>query len=439
MISSTRSRESASNSSRKRASGVIFASSAPSRSLMIAFTSVYVSDMTTSFRVSRKKHTGLGRGYCNRYRNRVKLHFVYLVQSSRQEHAGFHQQEHYLMSKVSPIDQRKADHIKINLEQDVRSALTSGLENYHFVHEALPELDLNRVDPSLSLFGKRLAAPILISSMTGATEEAGEINQRLAEAAQEMRVAMGVGSQRAALEHPEQTSTFSITRQVAPDILLFANLGAVQLNYSYGIDECRRLVDMIQADALILHLNPLQEAVQDAGDTNFAGLSKKIEEICKKLDVPVIAKEVGWGISEQTAKRLTNCGVSAIDVAGAGGTSWSQVEMHRAPDEFTRQLAATFIGWGIPTAESILNVRKAAPDMTIFASGGLKDGLDIAKCVALGATLGGMAGQFLKAAAVSTEQAIEMIKLTKRQIEVTMFATGVATLEELKVGKLVER
>jgi isopentenyl-diphosphate Delta-isomerase len=342
------------------------------------------------------------------------------------------------MSKVAPIDQRKADHIKINLEKDVRSTLTTGLENYHFVHEALPELDLERVDPSLSLFGKRLAAPILISSMTGGTEEAGEINQRLAEAAQEMKIAMGVGSQRAALEHPEQTPTFSITRKVAPDILLFANLGAVQLNYSYGIDECRRAVDMIQADALILHLNPLQEAVQDAGDTNFAGLSKKIEEVCKKLEVPVIAKEVGWGISERTAKLLADCGVSAIDVAGAGGTSWSQVEMHRAPDEFTRELAATFVGWGIPTAESILNVKKAVPEMTIFASGGLKDGLDIAKCVALGATLGGMAGQFLKAAAVSTEQAVEMMKLTKRQIEVSMFATGVGALEGLKVEKLMD-
>ena len=341
------------------------------------------------------------------------------------------------MPKVAPIDQRKSDHIKINLEQDVRSALTTGLENYRFVHEALPELDLNRIDTTLSLFGKKLHSPILISSMTGGTEEAGKINQRLAETAQEVGVAMGVGSQRAALEHSEQTSTFAITRKVAPNILLFANLGAVQLNYGYGIDQCRRAVDMIQADALILHLNPVQEAVQDAGDTNFVGLAKKIEEICKKLEVPVIAKEVGWGISERTVKLLADCGVSAIDVAGAGGTSWSQVEMHRAPDEFTRQLAATFVGWGIPTAESILNVKKAVPEMTVFASGGIKDGLDIAKSVALGATLGGMAGQFLKAAAISTEKTVEMMKLTKRQIEVTMFACGAGTLHELQQGKLV--
>jgi len=341
------------------------------------------------------------------------------------------------MTKVAPIDQRKADHIKINLEQDVRSALTSGLENYRFVHEALPELDLNRVDTTLSLFGKPLAAPILISSMTGGTAEAEAINLRLAEAAQECGIVMGVGSQRAAIENPEQAKTFQV-RRVAPDILLFANLGAVQFNYGYGIDQCRRAVDMIQADALILHLNPLQEAVQDAGDVNFADLAKKIEEVCKKIGVPVIAKEVGWGISERTAKLLADCGVSAIDVAGAGGTSWSQVEMHRAPDEFTRQLAATFVGWGIPTADSILNVRKVVPDLTVFASGGLKDGLDIAKCIALGATLGGMAGQFLKAAAVSTEKAVEMMKLTRRQVEVTMFACGVEKLEGLALS-LVER
>lgn len=337
------------------------------------------------------------------------------------------------MVKVAPIDRRKADHIKINLEQDVRSGLTSGLERYHFIHEGLPELDLETIDTTLNLFGKKLNAPILISSMTGGTEEAKSINQHLAEAAQTVGVAMGVGSQRAALENPDLAGTFSITRKVAPNILLFANLGAVQLNYGYGIDQCRLAVDMVLADALILHLNPLQEAVQADGDTNFAGLAKKIEKVCKIIEVPVIVKEVGWGISERTAKILGDCGVSAIDVAGAGGTSWSQVEMHRAPDEFTRQIAATFVGWGIPTAESILNVKKAVPELNIFASGGLKDGLDIAKCIALGATLGGMAGQFLKAAAASTDKAVEMVKLTQREIQVAMFAAGVGDL--VKMGR----
>ena len=340
------------------------------------------------------------------------------------------------MPKVAPIEQRKADHIKINLEQDVRSSLTTGLEKYHFVHEDLPELNLDDVDTNLTIFKKRLKAPILISSMTGGTEQAGTINRRLAEAAQASGIAMGVGSQRAALEDSSQVGTFQV-RKYAPDILLFANLGAVQLNYGYGLDECRRAVDMIAADALCLHLNPLQEAVQPGGDIDFKGLARKIEEVCGKLEVPVIAKEVGWGISERTAKLLANCGVSAIDVAGAGGTSWSQVEMHRAADEFTRELAGTFVGWGIPTADSILNVKKAAPKMAIFASGGVKDGLDIAKCVALGAKLGGMAGIFLKAAVISTENAMEMMELTSKQLKVTMFAVGVDRLEALTSQNLV--
>jgi isopentenyl-diphosphate delta-isomerase len=196
---------------------------------------------------------------------------------------------------------------------------------------------------------------------------------------------------------------------------------------------------MIGADALILHLNPLQEAVQAGGDTNWTGLAKKIETICKRLAVPIIAKEVGWGISEHAARLLADCGVAAIDVAGAGGTSWSQVEMHRAPDEFTRELAASFVGWGIPTAESIRIVKRAVPGMTVFASGGIKDGLDIAKCVALGASLGGMAGNFLKAAAVSPERAAEVMKLIRRQIQVTMFAAGAGNLHELARTALQEQ
>ncbi len=342
------------------------------------------------------------------------------------------------MSKVAPLQQRKADHIQINLEKDVRSGLTSGLEEYQFVHEALPELNLDDVDTSLTVFGKRVSAPILVSSMTGGTEEAGTINRRLAEAAQDVRVAMGVGSQRTALEHPDQAETFQV-RKYAPDILLFANLGAVQLNYGYGVDECRRAVEMIEADALYLHLNPVQEAVQEGGDTDFSGLARKIEEVCRGVGVPVVAKEVGWGISERTARLLADCGVSAIDVAGTGGTSWSQVEMHRAASEFTRQLAATFVGWGIPTAESIQRVRDATPSMMVFASGGLKDGLDIAKCIALGATLGGMAGNFLRAAAVSPESASEMMRLVKRQIQVTMFATACGNLEALRKKGIEKR
>lgn len=341
------------------------------------------------------------------------------------------------MRKVAPISTRKDDHLRINLEQDVRSNLTSGLEKYRFINEALPEIDLDEVDTSLNFLGKKLKAPILISSMTGGSREASKINLRLAEAAQNAGIAMGIGSQRAALENPELEKTFKV-RKVAPDILLFANLGAVQLNYGYEIEHCRRAVDMIEADALYLHLNPLQEAVQHGGDTNWKGLAKRIRMVCKKVGVPVIAKEVGWGISERTARILADCGVAAIDVAGAGGTSWSQVEMHRAPDEFSRNLAGAFIGWGIPTAESILSVRKALPAMPIIASGGLKDGLDMAKCIALGATLGGMAGPFLRAASKSTEELMQRIELSQLQLKISMFGTGSGTLRALNTSKLVK-
>jgi len=335
-----------------------------------------------------------------------------------------------------PIGQRKADHIRINLEQDVRSAQTTGLERYRFVHEALPELSLDQVDTSLTLFGKRLSAPILISSMTGGTPQAMTINQRLAEAAQACGIAMGVGSQRAALEDPSLIPTFAIARRVAPDILLFANLGAVQLNYGYGVDECRRAVEMIAADGLILHLNPLQEALQGGGDANFSHLAARISLLCQKIEVPVIVKEVGWGISARTACLLAECGVAAIDVAGAGGTSWSQVEMYRAASEFDRLLAATFADWGIPTVESLLTVKQVAPGLPVFASGGLRSGLDIAKCLALGATVGGMAAPFLAAATISTEKVVERIRLTARQIQVAMFASGAACLAELTAEKL---
>ena len=342
------------------------------------------------------------------------------------------------MDKVTPLVSRKADHIKINLEQDVRSGLSSGLERYRFVHEALPELDLAEVSTATEIFGKRLSAPILISSMTGGASQAGPINRILAEAAQAAGVAMGVGSQRAALEHPEQAESFRVCRKSAPDILLFANLGAVQLNHGYGVDECRRAVEMVEADGLFLHLNAVQEAVQPGGDTDFKGLAAKIEAVCRALGVPVIAKEVGWGISERTARLLADCGVAAVDVAGAGGTSWSQVEMHRAPTEAERQLAAAFVDWGIPTSDSLLNVRRAAPGLSVFASGGLKDGVDIAKCLALGAALGGMAGPFLRTAAVSLERTIELIEITRRQLQVAMFATGTARIADLGHHCLIE-
>ncbi len=333
---------------------------------------------------------------------------------------------------------RKADHIRINLEEDVRFPnLTTGLERYRFVHQALPELDLAAVDTTVTVFGKTLKAPLLISSMTGGTPEAGRINFHLAEAAEAAGIAMGLGSQRAALEEPEWAATFRV-RKVAPHILLFANLGAVQLNKGYTIDHCRRAVEMVEADALILHLNPLQEAVQADGDWNWAGLAAKIEAVCRQLPVPVVAKEVGWGISPQTARLLADAGVAAIDVAGAGGTSWTQVEYHRADSERFRRLARAFADWGLPTAVSLQLVRQTLPDMMLFASGGLRGGIDIAKCLALGATLGGMAGPFLKAAAHSVEAVAEEIAATVAELRVAMFAAGAGNVKALaEPGRLL--
>lgn len=339
------------------------------------------------------------------------------------------------MEEVTPISRRKSDHIRINLEEDVRSGLTTGLEDFRFIHRALPELNLEDINLSQTLFGRKLEAPLLISSITGGTEQAARLNRTLAEAAQQSQIAMGLGSQRTAIEIPELADTFQV-RRYAPNILLLANLGAVQLNYGYGIDQCRRAVEMIEADALILHFNALQEAVQPEGNTRFAGLAKKVAAICKALPVPVIAKEVGWGFSEPDVRLLAETGVAAVDVAGAGGTSWSQVEMHRAQNGSQAQLAAAFVNWGIPTAEAIQNVRRTAPQLLIIASGGLRTGVEIAKCIALGARLGGMAGPFLKAAAQSLEATVKTIQELQREIQVCMFATGAGDLEQLSQTEL---
>ena len=333
--------------------------------------------------------------------------------------------------KKRMLKSRKLDHIRINLEENVKSGLTSGLEKFRFVHNALPELDLDDVDLSQVIFNKLLKAPILISSMTGGTPEALEINMALAEAAQEAGIAMGVGSQRAAIEHEEVVGTFKV-RRAAPDILLFANLGAVQLNYGYDVDHCRRAVEMIEADALILHLNPIQEAIQPEGDVRFSNLLSKIETVCHQLEVPVIAKEIGWGISKDVARRLSDAGVAAIDVAGAGGTSWSKVEMHRVKDRRQARIASAFHEWGISTADSIQNVRLAAPETMIFASGGIHNGVEIAKCLTLGAVLGGMAGPFLAAATRSKDEVSQLINEFWMQMRICFFAVGIGSIAELQ-------
>ncbi len=336
------------------------------------------------------------------------------------------------MSSFADTQNRKADHIRICLDEDVQCRdVTNGLERYRFVHNCLPEIDRADINLSTSFLGKPLGAPILISSMTGGTEIAKRINQRLAAIAQHYKLAMGVGSQRVAVENPQVSDTFAI-RAIAPDAVLFANLGAVQLNYRYGIEECLRVIEQLEADALILHLNPLQECVQTKGDTNFRGLLEKIATLCDKLPVPVIVKEVGNGISAPIAQRLIAAGVAAIDVAGAGGTSWAKVESERATDDKQRRLGATFADWGIPTAECIMAVRSISSDIPLIASGGLRNGLEIAKAIALGADLAGLAFPFLQAANESEEALHALTDVLIAEITTVLFCTGNATLAELK-------
>ncbi|NCQ97963.1 MAG: type 2 isopentenyl-diphosphate Delta-isomerase [Microcystis aeruginosa L211-101] len=332
----------------------------------------------------------------------------------------------------SEIENRKSEHLRVCIEEDVEfQQLTSGLEKYRFTHCCLPELDRSDIELGTTFLGKSLKAPILISSMTGGTELAHLVNTRLAMVAQRYGLAMGVGSQRIALEQPELAPTFAV-RSLAPDILLLANLGAVQLNYGCGLEDCLKLVELLEADALILHLNPLQEWVQSGGDSNFKGLLAKIQQICAQLPVPVIAKEVGNGISSMMAQRLIEAGVAAIDVAGAGGTSWAKVESQRAKDPKQRHLGQVFADWGLPTAECITAIRTLNSTIPLIASGGLKNGLDLAKSIALGADLGGLARPFLVAAIESEAAVDELVKFLIAELEIVLFCTGNPNLSALK-------
>jgi isopentenyl-diphosphate delta-isomerase len=338
----------------------------------------------------------------------------------------------------SEIENRKSEHLRVCIEEDVEfQQLTSDLEKYRFTHCCLPELDRSDIELGTTFLGKSLKAPILISSMTGGTELAHLVNTRLATVAQRYGLAMGVGSQRIALEQPELAPTFAV-RSLAPDILLLANLGAVQLNYGCGLEDCLKLVELLEADALILHLNPLQEWVQSGGDSNFKGLLAKIQQICAQLPVPVIAKEVGNGISAVMAKQLIEAGVAAIDVAGAGGTSWAKVESQRAKDNRQRHLGQVFADWGLPTAECITAIRSMNSTIPLIASGGLKNGLDLAKSIALGADLGGLARPFLVAAIESEAAVDELVKFLIAELEIVLFCTGNPNLSALKNSRALK-
>ncbi|MET0690570.1 MAG: type 2 isopentenyl-diphosphate Delta-isomerase [Candidatus Binatia bacterium] len=343
-----------------------------------------------------------------------------------------------VIKALTKTQKRKKEHLEICLDtESVTSASGTGLNRYRFVHNALPELDIDEIDLSTTFLGKRLQAPILISSMTGGFDLARKVNRNLAAAAQRLGLAMGVGSQRVAVEEPSAAASFEV-RDVAPDILLLGNLGAVQLNYGYTVEHCRRAVSMIGADALILHLNVLQEAVQLEGNRNFKGLGEKIAAVCRDLEVPVIAKEVGNGISVDAATRLQRAGVKALDVAGYGGTSWSAVEAQRAVKQGKRPDTA-FAAWGIPTEEAIVSVRQALPDIQLIASGGVRSGVDIAKAIALGADLGAFGQPLLAAALESSAKVIEFIAGVIHELKVSMLCVGAVDLTALRKAPLVRQ
>jgi isopentenyl-diphosphate Delta-isomerase len=337
---------------------------------------------------------------------------------------------------MSDIEQRKRDHIAVILSGKANHARPAGFDDISFVHNALPEIDLDSVDLSTRFLGKTLRLPYLASSMTGGPDLGGRINAAIAEAAQQTGFAMAVGSQRIALTGGAGHGLDRSIRKRAPDIALYANLGAVQLVAGMGPDDAKRAVDAIGADALILHLNPLQEALQERGDCNWAGVEVAIEKVSRAIDVPVIAKEVGMGISVDAARRLVACGVAAIDVAGSGGSSWAAVEGQRASDASHIELGEIFRNWGIPTAHGLADIHAALPGVPLIASGGIRHGLDGAKAIRLGASLAGQAGALLAAAATGTEQVIRHVETWAQALRIACFATGAATLTDLKRAPL---
>jgi isopentenyl-diphosphate delta-isomerase len=330
-------------------------------------------------------------------------------------------------------DARKSRHIDICLEEDVASRLDAGFGAVRLQHEALPEFALADVECSTQFLNFRLKAPILISSMTGGTQRAREINRRLAGAAEAAGIALGLGSGRAALEQVHLADTYAV-RDVAPTIPLFANLGAVQLNYGVTVDDARRLVELQGANALYLHFNPLQEALQMHGDTNFRDLLPKIARLCTELEIPVLAKGVGSGIAVKTALRLLEAGIVAIDVAGAGGTSWALVEGRRTGDPTRERIAEAFGDWGHATARATAEIRRALPDVPLIASGGIRNGVEIAKAIAVGADLCGLALPFLEAANESEQAVHALVGELVTALRIAQFASGSRRLVDLRAA-----
>jgi len=333
------------------------------------------------------------------------------------------------------ISHRKIDHIKICSTKKVESERPTGFEDVHLIHQSIPEMNIEEVDTSCTFMGHRLMLPLVIEAMTGGASPAEKINRRLAEAAQALKVAMGVGSQRIALENPAFEASFRVVRESAPDAFLIANIGAPQLAMGYGPDEAKKAVEMITADALAIHVNITQECVQPEGEPMAKGVMSKIREIVKELHVPVIVKETGAGISAESAGKLEGLGVSGIDVAGVGGTDWAKVESYRRSSR-KRASSDVFLGWGIPTAASLVEVTQSTK-LTAIASGGIRDGLQIAKSIALGASAAGLARPLLTPAMESHGAVEKVIRAIHRELRTAMFLTGSKTIRDLQCAPLV--
>jgi isopentenyl-diphosphate delta-isomerase len=335
---------------------------------------------------------------------------------------------------------RKADHIRISLEKDVQARhATTGFEDVLLVHQALPEIDRGEIRLHTGVFGHKFSAPIIVGAMTGGTQQAAKINQSIAEAVEELGLGMGVGSQRAAIERPRLESTYRVVRKKAPSAFLIANIGAPQLVQGYGLNEAQKAVEMIEADALAVHLNPLQEAIQPEGEACYAGVFPRLEKIAEKLQVPVIIKETGAGICAEIAKKLEHAGVKGIDVSGLGGTSWAAVEYHRATDakdESHQHLGKVFWDWGIPTAVSVVEV-SASTKLTVIASGGVRTGVDVAKALALGASLASMAAPILRPATGGSQRVKDALRAWIEELRTAMFLLGTSSVNELKEAPIV--
>lgn len=333
------------------------------------------------------------------------------------------------------VERRKDHHLDLCLHAEVGSrGPATGLGGWTLEYDALPEVDLDEVDLGITIFGKKLRAPIIIGAMTGGTERAGAINRRLARAAARAGVGLALGSQRAMIMRPELTRTF-VVRDVAPELpLLMANVGAVQLNYGMEAADIRRAIEGVGADAINVHLNALQEAIQPEGDTRFRGLTARLTAVLPELGVPAIAKEVGAGISERAARKLARLPFAGIEVAGTGGTSWARVESHRAPaGSMQAEIGTRLAGFGVPTADSIRICRGVLGEQrTVIASGGIRHGMDIAVAIALGADVVALAKPLLEAADESEEAAVRVLETLIHELRVIAFCCGARNVEELR-------